>query len=140
MGQCKQLCSRSNKRLESREINFTCLGDWNYFEYRASVLTYMLPWNNVGMMFKGRDQNFIARLQARAQKTLGYQGDSLGSSTCEYHFLAGTGIDKATYFFTRTFKLVSGSLAERMNTPVNVGVILLVILTDGIDDNLRMLA
>jgi hypothetical protein len=100
----------------------------------------MLPWNNVGMMLKGRDQNFIARLQARAQKTLGYQVDCLGSSTCEYHFLAGAGIDEAAHFFTRTFKLISGTLAERMNTPVNVGVILLVILTDGIDDNLRMLA
>ena len=86
------------------------------------------------MMLHQRDENFVARSDARARKTLGDEIDRLGRAPREHDLLAGNCIDKPPHIFAGTLVGFSSTLAQGVNTTVDIGVIVLVVIDKCLHD------
>ena len=91
-------------------------------------------------MFEARDQDFIAWLDAWARKRGGHKVDGLRGAAHEDDFLRRPGVDEATHAFTSSLEGIRGSLAQRMDTAMDIRMVAFVVVRHRVDDDLRMLA
>ena len=98
-----------------------------------------LPRDEVAVMFQLGEQNFVARLQVLQRPSCRDEVDALGGAAGEDDFLRGAGVDELRDAFARGFVGAGRTIAQFMNTPVNVGVVVLVVALDRIKDGTGLL-
>ena len=78
------------------QLDFAAVGDRRDYKFCACLFADKLPGNDVGMVFEVRDQDLVARLQARAAEALGNEVDRLRCAAGQDDFVARTGVNELT--------------------------------------------
>ncbi len=139
MRQREQARARADELLEFVEVDDALLVDRNDLQHRADLLAQQLPRHDVGVMFEGADQDLIAGLEAGAQEALRDQVHCFGRAANEDDLFRVARIDEATNRLACAFISVGRALAQRVNATMHVGMIVLVVTRDRLDDGLRPL-
>src|SRR5215510_15995033 len=90
-------------------------------------------------MLHFRQENFVAALDVFGAPGGCDKIDSFGGATSENDFIGAAGVDELRGTGPRGFESAGSAIAEFMNAAVNVGVVALVILDEGIYDSARLL-
>ena len=104
------------------------------------MLFRSLPRDHVGMVLQLGEQNLVAGLQMLKRPGRSDEVDALGGAPGEDDFLRGSGINEFRDAFARGFVSVGGAVAQLMDAAVDVGVVVLVVAHEGVDDLARFLA
>jgi hypothetical protein len=91
-------------------------------------------------MLQRRNQDLVARLEPRPDVTLRDQVDRLGRAADVDDLLGRTCVDEAADRLACSLVRVGGALAQRVHAAVDVGVVVLVVVVDGLDHCARTLA
>src|SRR4249920_47064 len=77
--------------------------DRNHPQSRAYLLTEHLPWDNIGVVFHGRDNDLVALLEKGSPITLRNQVNRFCGTANKDDLLFAPGIDEALYLLARRF-------------------------------------
>jgi hypothetical protein len=86
-----------------------------------------------------RDDDLVAGLQARAQERVGHQVDGLRRAAGKDDLLATLGADESLDFVARRLVGLGCALRQEVDAAVDVGVVRLVEVGDGVEDLARLL-
>ena len=116
------------------EIDDPAAVDRDGAKHGAGLRTEQLPGDDVRMMLETRDDDLVARQQARPAVGLRDEVDRLGRAADKDDFGRGGGVDEAPHLLARA--LVEGRrlLGERVHAAVHVGVVRARVVGDRIDD------
>src|SRR5262245_28224081 len=92
------------------------------------------------MMLELRKEDGVAALEVGEGPGIGHEVDAFGGAASEDDFLGGAGIDEFRRAFARGFVGAGGPIAQLMDAAVNIGIVVLVVADDGIEDWPRLLA
>jgi hypothetical protein len=103
------------------------VGNGNHLQRGPSFLAQHLPGHNVGVVLHVGDDDLIPGLDEAAAEGRSHQVDALGCPAGKDDLFAVARIDELPYRFTGCLVFSGGFLSQGVNTPVNVGVVTLVI-------------
>src|SRR5215472_13322087 len=130
---------RSQELFEFFQLQLSAVVDGGHAKLCALVFTQNLPGNDIRVMFHGGDQNFIARPNLLAAVGLCYQVDGLRGAAGEDDFLVVPGIQEALDGSAGLFIMLRGAFGKRVHAAMDVGVIVAIIMFDGLDHGQRLL-
>jgi hypothetical protein len=121
------------------EIYDSAAVDRDGAKHGAGLRTKQLPGDDVRVMLETRDDDLVARQQARPAVGLRDEVDRLGRAADKNDFGRGRGVDEAPHLLARA--LVEGRrlLGERMHAAVHVGVVGARVVGDRVDDGRGLL-
>ena len=125
-------------RLGLLEVETALIGDVEPPQGGSSALTHELPWHQVGVMLHHRDDDLVAGSETLTQG-VGTQVESLRGVRQGHHFLGTRRPEEPRDAFTPALVCLGGLQPELVHGPSNVGVVSGVVLTQGVDDDLRFL-
>lgn len=105
----------------------------------ASFFAYHLPGYDVGVVVEDGDDDFVAGIEKLAAERLCDEVDAFGGAAHKEYFVGRRGVDEASYFFAGFFVGVGGSCGECVRTTMDIAVVMLVIVGEGVDDGLGLL-
>ncbi len=103
------------------------------FENRTSAFAGHLPWDDVRVVFEGRDENFIARLESCAQ-AVGGEVDRVGAAASENQLIRIGATEVGGDRFSGSFIGCSRGAGEGVGAAVDVGIDGFVVGARGIED------
>ena len=113
---------RRNHFLEDFNIHTTVVIHWNDLQYNAFSGRLKLPRHDIGMMFNGRNNDFITFLHEALTETGGYEVESFGCSTRENYLIRCLGIEKLAHSLAGSLMEFGGLLTEPMHSTVHIGI------------------
>jgi hypothetical protein len=108
-------------------------------QHRAGRLARHLPRHEVGVVLENRHHDLVAGAEQRAGIGLRDQVDRLGRAADEDDLARLASVQEGPDELAGAFVVGGRALAEQMDTPVNVGVVVQVVVRDGVDDRPRLL-
>ncbi len=121
------------------EHQLAAIVDGRNLQLRAFFLAQNLPGHDVGVVLHGGDEHFVASADVDAAVGLRNEVDGLGSAADKDDFARVGGVQKFPHRLARRIVRLGCAHAERVNAAMNVGVHVVVVIRDGIEDNLRLL-
>ena len=109
------------------------------FQNRFLAFCQLLPWDDIGMVLHVRDHDLITFIDKLIPKTAGYPIQACRRTTSEQHFVGFFGLNKMANFFPRGFIRMGRPFRQCMNATVNVGIVLMIIGSDRLQNGFRLL-
>ena len=100
----------------------------------ADLLPQYLPGDDVRVVLHPRDDHLVSGVEVFAPVTAGYQVQTLGRAPDVDHLIGRRSVDEPPHGLSTGLIVVRGSLAERMHAAVHVGIVLEVVIADGVND------
>ena len=129
-----ELRARREQGCERVEVHFAGLGDRDDLQRGARLLAEHLPGHDVRVVLEPRDQDLVARAEARPAVALRDEVDGLGRAAHEDDLPRRARVDEAAHLLARALEQVGRLLAQRVHATMHVGVRRLVVMRDGVDD------
>ncbi len=117
-----ELGARRQQLEELVEFDFAAQIDGRHLQRAARLFAHHLPGHDVGVMLQARNQNLVARLEARTSVGLGDQIDALGRAPDKDDLASRAGVYETSHTVARAFERFRRRLAQCMNAAMNVGV------------------
>ncbi len=121
------------------EEKFALVADGHNAQHRAGLLAEHLPGHDVRVMFHRGDNDLIAGVQVGAAPTLRDEVDALGGTANEDDFARLGRAEEAAYLLTCLLVSAGGTLTQQMDGTMNVGVVVAVVVLQGVEYRLRLL-
>ena len=134
-----QLGLRRQQLRQLVQLQLAAIVDRQHAQLGALLLAQHLPGHDVGVMLHRGDQDFIAGADVLAAIALRDQVDGLGRAAHKDDLALVGGIQKALHRAPRRFVLLGRVLGEIVHAAMNVGVVALVVMRDGVDHRPRLL-
>ena len=134
-----ELRAVAQQPVEFVQAQLAAFVDGHDAERRAGLLAHELPRHDIRVMLHPRDQHLIAGLEHRPAPGLGDEIDALGAALRQHDFPAVRGVDEVLEQRARPFVRTRSALAQEVRGPVDVGVVVGVVIVQGIEDRLRLL-
>jgi len=115
-------------------------GDLDEVEFCADPVGQNLPRHEVAVVLHLGEQNRVALAQLVERPSVGDEVQPLGGAARENNFLAGAGVEVVSDSLARALVRLGGAVAQLVDATVHVGVIMLVVAANRIDDLMRLLA
>ena len=140
VGERDQLRLEAEEHLEHVEAEDAVVGDRDELEVAVALLDEELPRHEVRVVLHLGQDDDVAAVDVGPPPGVGDEVDRLGRVAGEDQLVAVGGIDEPGDADTRG--LVGGGrpLADRVDAAMDVGVVLAVVVGDGVDDDVRLLA
>ena len=140
MGERDELRLEPQQDLEDVEAEDAVVGDRDELEVAVLLLDEELPRDEVGVVLHLGQDDRVAAADVPPAPRVGDEVDRLGRVAGEDDLVAVGRVDEPRD--PRPGLLVRGGrlLADRVDPAVDVGVVLAVVVGDGIDDDARLLA
>ena len=98
-----------------------------------------LPWDEIAVMLHFGEENDISRFQVGMSPSVCDEVDGLCCSPGEDDLVGGLSVEKPGDFGASIFVSFGGASAEFVEAPVDVGIIVLVVVNNRLDDGPRLL-
>ena len=118
---------------------FAAIVDGRNFQVRAFFFAKNLPRHDVGVVLHGGDEHFVACADVDAAVGLRDEVDGLGCAADEDNFARVGCVDELLDRFSRSIVRLGCAHAERVHAAMNVGVQVIVIIRDGVENDLWLL-
>ena len=140
VGERDQLRLEPQQHLEDVEAKDPVIGDRDELEVAVALLDEELPRDEVGVVLHLGQDDGVAAVDVAPAPRIGDEVDRLGRVAGEDDLVAVGRVDEPRDLDPG--RLVCGGrlLADRVDAAMDVGVVLAVVVRDGIDDDLRLLA
>lgn len=109
------------------------------FEGRSCSLAEELPWDDVGVVFKGRDENFVVGGEGSGED-VGDEVDAGRGTRGEDDFLGVTGVEVFGDGVSSVFVGFGSDSCEVVGTSMDVGVDFFVVISRGVENGVRFLS
>ena len=108
-------------------------------QFSSGLLADTLPCNQIGMMFRNRNDDFIAFFQFRFSIAAGNEVQGFRRVADEDDFFTRCGIDEAAYGFAGFIIDFAGFDAQDMGTAMGIAIVMFQKVYDGMNDLVRLL-
>jgi hypothetical protein len=132
--------SQSKQPLELRHEQLARFVHRRDTQHGAAILANHLPWDDVGVVLHGGDENLVARLDESLAVTVCDQVDGLGGSANEDDFALICCAEEPLHLHARGLVGRGRARAEQMHGAVHVGVVGHVVFTQGLKHGARLLS
>lgn len=105
----------------------------------AGLLGQHLPWDEIAVMLHFGEENDVSRFQVSAAPSVCDEVDGLGGASSEDDLVGGLSVEKTGDLCARIFVSFGGSSAQFVESSVDVGVVVFVVVNDRLDDGSRLL-
>ena len=140
MGHGEELDAARELFVETAEIKRAFIaGHRDVVELRAGALRDHLPRDEIAVMLELGEQDGVAGLEVVERPCRGDKIDALGGAASEDDLLGGAGVDELRDAFASTFVNAGGAIAQLVNAAMDVGVVVLVVALDGLENLTRFL-
>lgn len=109
-------------------------GDWDEAQFCPGALSDDLPWDEVAVVLHFCEEDDIARFQEVAAPSVGDEVDGFCGAASEDDLVGGAGVEEAGDFGPGVFESGGGAGAEFVEATVHVGVVVFVVVNEGVDD------
>ena len=117
---------------------FAFFVDRHDIDANALTLLQQLPWHDVGMVFHGGKNNFVAVAELFAVGR-SHEVDCFCCAASEDDFFSRVGIEEASHLLAGVFHTVGGFLRQLVNATMNVGFLGVIHVANLVDNALRRL-
>ena len=140
MHQRKQFYLRRQQLIQLRQVQCAVIPRYrNVRHLRPRALRQQLPRHDVAVMLHLREQHHIARLQILHAPRGRHQVNAFRGAPRKNDFLRARRIDELGRARAGGFKTGRGAIAQFMNAPVDVRIVVLVIMHQRVNDLARLL-
>ena len=140
VGERDELRLEAKEHLEDIETKDPVVGDRDELEVAVALLDEELPRDEVGVVLHLGQHDRVAAVDVAPAPRVGDEVDRLGRVAGEDDLMAVGGVDEAGRPGAGPLVLGGRLLADRVDAAMDVGVVLAVVVGDGIDDDARLLA
>ena len=140
VGEGDELGLEPEQHLEDVEAKDAVIGDRDELEVAVALLDEELPRDEVGVVLHLGQDDGVAPVDVGAAPGIGDEVDRLGGVAGEDQLVAVGRVDEPGDAHTRRLVGRGRLLADRVDPAVDVGVVLAVVVGDGIDDDAGLLA
>ena len=119
--------------------NIAVIINGNHADIRTLAFGNHLPGNNISVMFNLGEQNLISFINKPVAKTVGNEVNRIRCSGRVDNFIFMLGIDEFLHFFSCQLVSISSLLAKRMDTAVNICMLIAMVRMDAICNTSRHL-
>jgi len=118
---------------ESLHVELAVFGKRHMPQHGTCALGRLLPRDEVRMMFHHRGKHFVARLQIRVAPTACHQIDRCRGALREDALASVLGTNQSAHFFAGLFIKLGAALAQRVDAPMDIGIVAFIDVADRID-------
>ena len=140
MGERDELRLEPEQHLEDVEAEDPVVGDRDELEVAVALLDEELPRDEVGVVLHLGQDDRVAAVDVAPAPRVGDEVDRLGRVAGEDDLVAVRGVDEPGDLGARLLVLGRRLLADGVDAAMDVGVVLAVVVSDGVDDDARLLA
>ncbi len=134
-----QLRARTEQLQVFVEDELAVIVDRDDLEHGTSLLAHHLPRHDVGMVFHGRQNDLVARLQPRPREALRHEVDGLGRAAREDDLFGMARIEQMLDLDPRILERLGRLLRQGVHAAMDVRVEVPVVVGFGRDHHLRFL-
>ena len=140
MNRRQQLQARGEELVQARHVQaVVAFKHGQDAQLRAGVPRDFLPRDEVGVVFVGGDDNLVPLADVLPRPRVRHEVERFGGVARPDYFLRALRADEARDFGARPFVAVGRLLAERVDAPVDVGVVAFVVVHNRLNDLPRLL-
>ncbi len=121
------------------ETQLSGVGDGDDLELRPLLVAHHLPGHDVGVVLHGGDDDLVSGPEVFPSVALGHEVDPLRGPPGEHDFVIVGRVQEPSHPVPAAIVGLGRHLAEEMDAPMHVGVLLGVIPGQGVNDDLGLL-
>ena len=106
---------------------------------RSLFLAENLPGHDIGVVLHGGNDDLVSAADVGSSPGLGHEIDAFGGPANKNDFAGIGGVEKSPHHFASLLVALGGPFGEGVHAAMNIGVLRLVVIHDGIDHGLGLL-